>query len=74
MKVVWKVVKGCGPYAYLQKSERHGTDVTSKHVAYLGAYGARGLVPSDAYELPLDIQQKAGVQFVSIPRHQCQET
>ena len=37
MKIAWKVIKGHGPYAYLQETVRtkRGTTV-SKHVAYLG--------------------------------------
>ena len=39
MKVAWKYIKGYGPYAYLQSSERDGDSVTSKHVRYLGRAG-----------------------------------
>lgn len=44
MKIVWKYIKGYGPYAYLQESVRDGDSVTSKHVAYLGRAGG-SLVP-----------------------------
>ena len=49
-KVTWKVIKGNGPYAYVQKTERDGDITRSVHVAYLGAYGAKGLVPTEAYK------------------------
>ena len=46
VKIAWKVHKGCGPYAYLQKSVRRPNGkVYSEHLAYLGKLGTNGLVP-----------------------------
>ena len=40
-KVAWKIVYGCGPYAYLQRSRREGNTVISDHIKYLGKLGAQ---------------------------------
>ena len=43
-KVVWKMINGYGPYAYLQESVRSGDTVTSRHIRYLGKIKAGGHV------------------------------
>ena len=65
-KVVWKTIKGCGPYAYLQRSLRDGQNVRSEHIAYLGSCD-RGLVPGEDYVLPREVQEKAGIISVHVP-------
>ena len=46
MKVAWKVVRGHGPYAYLQESVWKGDGkVVSKHIKYLGPFGKSGVFP-----------------------------
>ena len=39
-KITWKVIYGCGPYAYLQGTERVGGTVHSPHEQYLGKIGS----------------------------------
>ena len=51
-KIAWKVIKGYGPYAYLQRSIKSGGKVTSKHLAYLGKAGVGGLVPGKYFLAP----------------------
>ena len=52
VKIAWKVINGYGPYAYLQKSVKTDGKVTSKHIAYLGAMGKKGLIPGKNTTVP----------------------
>ena len=56
------MIRGSGPYAYLQKSVRDGKRVHSAHLAYLGAYGEDNLIPSKMFTLPPEIKVKVGVE------------
>ena len=40
--VVWKIINGKGPYAYLRKSERVDGRVRTRHLGYLGYWSADG--------------------------------
>ena len=51
-KIAWKVIKGYGPYAYLQRTVTTGGKVISKHIAYLGKAGVGGLVPGKYVQVP----------------------
>ena len=59
-KITWKIVNGCGPYAYLQRSVRQGDRVTSEHIQYLGKLGAASkvgsglLLPAMGFEINAD--------------------
>ena len=53
VKVAWKVIKGNGPYAYLQKSvKKPNGSVTSQHLAYLGGIGKKGMFPGKSFNVP----------------------
>ena len=53
VKVAWKVIKGNGPYAYLQKSvKKPNGSVTSQHLAYLGGIGKKGMFPGKFFNVP----------------------
>ena len=53
VKVAWKVIKGNGPYAYLQKSvKKPNGSVTSQHLAYLGGIGKKGMFPGKFFTVP----------------------
>ena len=53
VKVAWKVVNGYGPYGYLQKSIKYPDGkVVSKHLAYLGAIGTKGVYPGKFHTVP----------------------
>ena len=48
MKITWKVINGCGPYAYLQDSISNGKgSSSSRHLKYLG----RNLTPGGSIEI-----------------------
>ena len=57
-KITWKVINGCGPYAYLQGTERVGATVHSPHIRYLGKIGSLSkagigeVLPGREVELP----------------------
>ena len=40
--IVWKLIRGKGPYAYLRQSERVDGRVVTRHLAYLGYWSAEG--------------------------------
>ena len=50
--IAWKVIRGHGPYAYLQRSVKSDGGVTSKHLAYLGKIGTGELVPGNYVQVP----------------------
>ena len=53
VKVACKVIKGNGPYAYLQKSvKKPNGSVTSQHLAYLGGIGKKGMFPGKSFNVP----------------------
>lgn len=56
VKVTWKVIKGYGPYAYLQDTVKSGGVVSSKHLAYLGKAGLGkdgvALIPGKHFTAP----------------------
>ena len=66
-KITWKVINGYGPYAYAQLSERTGKHVTSKHVAYLGAYGGASIYPLSVYQVPDKLNGKIDANTLLIP-------
>ena len=57
-KITWKVINGCGPYAYVQGTERVGKTVRSPHEYYLGRLcdwplrGAGKVIPGQLIVLP----------------------
>ena len=66
-KITWKTINGYGPYAYAQLSVRTGKHVTSKHVAYLGAYGSTGIYPLSVYKVPDKLDGKIDANSLLIP-------
>ena len=66
-KITWKTINGYGPYAYAQLSVRTGKHVTSKHVAYLGAYGSTGIYPLSVYQVPDKLDGKIDANALLIP-------
>ena len=66
-KITWKTINGYGPYAYAQLSVRTGKHVTSKHVAYLGAYGSTGIYPLSVYKVPDKLDGKIDANALLIP-------
>ena len=52
VNIAWKVIRGHGPYAYLQRSVKSDGAVTSKHLAYLGKIGTEELVPGNYVQVP----------------------
>ena len=66
-KITWKTINGYGPYAYAQLSVRTGKHVTSKHVAYLGAYGNMGIYPLNVYQVPDKLDDKIDANALLVP-------
>ena len=60
VKVAWKVINGYGPYAYLQESVKNDGKVTSKHIAYLGSVGKKGLIPGKNLTIPPSEKHEGG--------------
>ena len=60
VKVAWKVINGHGPYAYLQESVKDDGKVTSKHIAYLGSVGKKGLIPGKNLTIPPSEKYEGG--------------
>ena len=66
--IVWKVVKGQGPYAYLRESVRLDGRVATRHLGYLGRLeGSPGGEPGEKTVLPGSVVRAPSGQEVVVP-------